>query len=112
MAENTVMDQRVAVVKQRLRQDLVDELGHPVKPDDVSTVVDAKAEEFADAPVQEFVPLLIEHRARDELRQKGLHRDLGDDSSHGHNEPVDGQPDGRETEGPSADERSRMEPPE
>jgi hypothetical protein len=103
MAENTLMDQRVAVVKQRLRQDLVGELGHPVKPDDVSTVVDAKAEEFADAPVQEFVPLLIEHQARDELRQRGLHRDLGDDSSHGLEEPVDGQPAGQATEGPPTD---------
>jgi hypothetical protein len=57
----------------------VDAHGHTAEPDDVARVVDAKAESFADAPVQEFVPLLIEHEARDELRQHGLHRDLGDE---------------------------------
>ena len=50
-----------------------------------------KAESFADAPVQEFVPLLIEHQARDELRQHGLHLDLGD---------VESSPDDRADGGP------------
>jgi hypothetical protein len=78
MAENNRYDLRVNHVKQRLHDELVDEQGRAADPDDVSRVVDAKAESFADAPVQEFVPLLIEHQARDELRQHGLHLDLGD----------------------------------
>jgi hypothetical protein len=39
-------------------------------------VVRAKAESLADAPLQEFLALLIEHQARDELRERGLHRNL------------------------------------
>ena len=79
MANSTSSDQRVEAVKQRLRADLVDERGQPAEPDDVARVVDAKADSLADAPVQEFVPLLIEHQARDELRHQGLHRDVGDE---------------------------------
>jgi hypothetical protein len=79
MADGTHDDQRVEAVKQRLREDLVDEQGQPAEPDEVARVVDAKADSFADAPVQEFVPLLIEHQARDELRGHGLHRELTDE---------------------------------
>jgi hypothetical protein len=78
MTENNPYDQRVYSVKQRLHDELVDANGHPADPNDVDRVVDAKAESLADAPVQEFVPLLIERQARDELRAHGLHRDLGD----------------------------------
>ena len=78
MADNNPYDSRVNHVKQRLLDELVDDTGHPADPDDVDRVVDAKAESLADAPVQEFVPLLIEHQARDELRQHGLHREVGD----------------------------------
>jgi hypothetical protein len=107
MAENTSSDRRVQTVKQRLEEDLVDQQGHPVKPDDVSTLVDAKAETFADAPVQEFVPLLIEHEARDELRQKGLHRDLGDDTRTT-SEPVGSQP--MDEAPPAGDRRAERDP--
>jgi hypothetical protein len=78
MTEHNPYDQRVHSVKQRLHDELVDANGHPADPNDVDRVVDAKAESLADAPVQEFVPLLIEHQARDELRAHGLHRELGD----------------------------------
>jgi hypothetical protein len=91
MADRTSSDQRVESVKQRLREDLVDEQGQPAEPHEVARVVDAKADSFADAPVQEFVPLLIEHQARDE-RHQGLHRDLGDedhDTSRTDGEAVD-----------------------
>ena len=84
MAEKTVHDKRVEVMKQRLQEELVDEQGHPAEPDDVASVVEAKAESLSEAPLQEFVPLLIEHQARDELRQHGLHRNLAaDDTSEG-----------------------------
>ena len=79
MVENTSDDMRVETVKQRLQEDLVDEQGRPAAPADIERVVTAKAESLSDAPVQEFVPLLIEHQARDELRQRGLRRDLGDE---------------------------------
>jgi hypothetical protein len=79
MNEESPYDRRVETVKARLQDELVDEHGHPAEPGDVEEVVDAKAQALADAPVQEFVPLLIEHQARDELRQRGLHRDVDDD---------------------------------
>ena len=80
MADKNLSDKRVEIVKQRLHEDLLDEDGRPAAPGDIDRVVDAKAERLAEAPVQEFVPLLIEHQARDELRQHGLHRDLDDDA--------------------------------
>jgi hypothetical protein len=80
MSEHTANDKRVEVVKERLQGDLVDGDGRPPEPDEVERVVDEKADSFAEAPVQEFVPLLIEHQARDELRALGLRRDLADDA--------------------------------
>ena len=38
----------------------------------VEEVVAEKAAELDDAPLQEFVPLLVENKARDELRHRGL----------------------------------------
>ena len=93
MADNTSQDKRLEHVKQRLHDELVDETGRPAEPDEVDSVVDAKAESLAEAPVQEFIPLLIEHAARDELRQHGLHRDFGNEASEvSDNDSVDGQP--------------------
>jgi hypothetical protein len=94
MADKTVHDKRLDMVKQRLQEELVDDEGRPPEPADVASVVDAKAEPLSEAPVQEFVPLLIEHQARDELRQKGLHRNL----------PAEETPKGR-------DEQTVEEPP-
>ena len=79
MNKGSPYDRRVETVKARLQDELVDEGGRPAEPGDVEEVVDAKAQALADAPVQEFVPLLIEHQARDELRRRGLHRDVVDD---------------------------------
>jgi hypothetical protein len=81
MSEQNSYDKRVEIVKQRLQNELVDDKGRPVEPGEVDSVVDATAESLASAPVQEFVPLLIEHQATDELRQRGLHRDLGNDAN-------------------------------
>ena len=65
------------MVMQRLEGDLVDADGRPAEPDEVERVVREKAESLGDAPLQEFLTLLIEHEARDELRTRGLHRNLG-----------------------------------
>lgn len=97
MAENTSQDKRLEHVKQRLHDEMVDEKGRPAEPDEVDSIVDAKAESLSDAPVQEFTPLLIEHAARDELRQQGLHRDLGDETADvSGNDGVEDQPAGRD----------------
>lgn len=77
MADSTYNDKRVDALTKRLQEELVDEEGHPAEPDNVRSVVEAKAATLAEAPVQEFTPLLIEHQAKDELRQHGLRRDLG-----------------------------------
>src|SRR5262245_34112885 len=76
MSEQTVKDKRLESLRRRLQDELVDEEGRPAEPNDVESVVAAKAAGLAEAPVQEFVPLLVEHQARDELRQHGLHREL------------------------------------
>jgi hypothetical protein len=77
MAEQTADDIRVDTVMQRLEGDLVDADGRPAEPEEVERVVREKAKSLADAPLQEFLTLLIEHQARDELRERGLHRNLG-----------------------------------
>lgn len=94
MTDYSAIDERVEAVTHRLKGDLVDEGGRPAEPGEVERVGNETAKAFADAPVQEFVPLLIEHQARDELRGHGLRRDsVGD-------EPPDETADGAvETEG-------------
>lgn len=78
MVERKPYDERLRSLKRRLRDELVDDNGRPADPNHVDRVVEAKAQSLADAPVQEFLPLLIEHQARDELREHGLHRTLGE----------------------------------
>lgn len=82
MDDEIPADKRVARVKERLQDELVDEQGNPADQDDVARAVAAAAQPLADAPVQEFTPLLIEHQVRDALREQGFHRDLGDDETH------------------------------
>jgi hypothetical protein len=69
-----VNDKRLDTLKHQLHDELVDEEGNPADAQDVDDVVTATREHLADAPVQDYVPLLIEHEARDELRRRGLHR--------------------------------------
>jgi hypothetical protein len=78
MNEQMPQDQRVEHVKDRLQEDLVDEQGRPASAEDVARAVAAAAEPLVDARVQEFTPLLIEHQARELLREQGFHRDLPD----------------------------------
>ena len=77
--DNPRMDERVELVRHRLSEDLVDEHGDAAPADVVADVVAEKAARLRDAPVQEFVPLLVEHQARDELRKRGLRRELPDE---------------------------------
>ena len=76
---DTQTNRRVAQLIERLHDELVDDEGNPAETAAIDAVVTAKAAELSDAPVQEFVPLLVEHQARDELRHQGLHRELGDE---------------------------------
>ena len=69
-------DKRLETVKHHLHDELVDDEGNSPDPEDVDAVVAETAEHLAAAPIQEFVPLLVEHQARDELRRRGLHREL------------------------------------
>ena len=64
-----------------VQDDLVDEEGRTADPDEIERVVAVTAASLAEAPVQEFVPLLVEHQVRDELRQRGLRRELGEETS-------------------------------
>ena len=52
--------------------DLTDSNGNKPDPELIEQAVDDAAGGFADAPVQDFVPLLVEHDARDELREEGM----------------------------------------
>jgi hypothetical protein len=78
MTHEPTRDRRVELIKERLDEDLVDDHGDAVDPHVVAEAVDAAAAALADAPIQEFTPLLVEHDARDALREKGYRRDLGD----------------------------------
>jgi hypothetical protein len=84
-------DARIEHLKGRLQEDLVDDDGNAADSAEVDRVVEAAAEGLADAPIQEFTPLLIEHQARDELREQGLHRDLTDETDEGAVTTTDGE---------------------
>ena len=90
--ENTSQDKRVENVTAQLENDLVDGDGRPADHEQVAAAVEAAAERLADAPVQDFVPLLVEHDARDQLRDEGLQRDLDDDTAAAHTGGDGGEP--------------------
>jgi hypothetical protein len=69
MAEN----ERMKAIADRLAEDYTTESGQPAQRDHVADVVDAAAEPLGDAPIQDFVPLLVENAARDRLHAEGLH---------------------------------------
>jgi len=75
----TTPDARLEALTHRLQEELVDDHGRAAPPDDVETVVVAEAEALSDAPIQDFVPLLVENKALDYLRGRGLHRALPTD---------------------------------
>ena len=59
-------------MSERIEENLVDADGNAASSDVVAAVVEDKAARLEDAPVQEFVPLLVENQARHELHQRGL----------------------------------------
>ena len=71
-----IPESRLDAIAEDLSSRLVDDQGKPPSPDEVKQAVEDKARELADAPVQDFVPLLAEHAARDELLQHGVHPNL------------------------------------
>jgi hypothetical protein len=65
-------ERRYRGMTERIGEHLVDGDGNPPESALVDEVVDDTASRFEDAPVQEFVPLLVENEVRDELHQRGL----------------------------------------
>jgi hypothetical protein len=61
-------------IADRLAHELVTTAGEPVSHDHVVDVVEAAAKPFADAPLQQFVPLLVENAARSQFRREGIRR--------------------------------------
>jgi hypothetical protein len=71
--DNPIPKERFDATVDRLEATLADEEGHPVPHEEVVAALDTGARHLSDAPVQDFVPLLAEHRARDLLREQGFH---------------------------------------
>lgn len=73
------IDRRIDAIVERLSEELVHEDGTPADPGHVSDVVHAAAADLAGAPIQDFVPLLVENEVRDVFHDEGLHRALPED---------------------------------
>jgi hypothetical protein len=65
--------QRIDSIADRLADEYVTDAGETVERDHVAEVVAAAAETLDGAPVQDFVPLLVENAVRDRLHENGLH---------------------------------------
>jgi hypothetical protein len=61
-------------IANRLADGLVTTSGEPASQRHVEEIVEATAKSFAGARLQQFVPLLVEHQARDTLRREGMRR--------------------------------------
>jgi hypothetical protein len=77
MAENA----RINSIADRLAEEYVTKSGDNPPRDHVGEVVDAMAEPLADAPVQDYVPLLVENAARDHLHSEGLHMEPAEEDT-------------------------------
>ena len=71
-------DKRIEVLASRLSREFKGPDGSAVDEQHIVEVVQSKARELDDAPIQDFVPLLTEHKAVEDLRAAGLHRELPD----------------------------------
>lgn len=69
MAEN----RRIDSIAERLADEYVTAAGEAPEREHVADVVAQAAEPLADAPVQDFVPLLVENAARDRMHEEGHH---------------------------------------
>jgi hypothetical protein len=56
-----------------LTEQLVTSNGTHASHAHVAAIVDAKATSLADAPIQHYVGVLVEHEARDQLWAEGFH---------------------------------------
>ena len=61
-------------ITDRLAGQLITPAGQPASHDHVADVVEAAARSLASARVQQFVPILVENLARNELRGQGMRR--------------------------------------
>jgi hypothetical protein len=69
---NPIEVRRFEDMVNRLEEDLINDSGEHVSRQHVETILTRRAHDLADAPVQDFVPLLAEHGVRDELRNEGF----------------------------------------
>lgn len=65
-------NRRMDDIADRLQARFADADGRHAEDDEIGELVHLKAEGFADARLQEFVPLLVEHQAADALRDRGM----------------------------------------
>jgi hypothetical protein len=77
MAEN----RRIEQIADRLADEYVSEEGESAQHEHVADVVAEAAAPLEDAPVQDFVPLLVENAARDRMHQEGMHIEPADDDT-------------------------------
>jgi hypothetical protein len=70
MADAAIIDS----ITDRLTAQLVTSAGQHASHDHVADIVGAAAASLADAPVQMYVEVLVEHAALATLRDEGLHR--------------------------------------
>jgi hypothetical protein len=75
MPEQHPVDRRLESPAQRLQETLVDPDGRPAPADLVHAAIAENAEPIKDAPVQEFMPLLVENKTRARLREQGFQPD-------------------------------------
>jgi len=68
-------EKRLQRLADRLEETLTDDEGRPAERDVVEQVVAEQAAPLEDAPIQEFVPLIVENKSRDELRHRGMTTD-------------------------------------
>ena len=74
MADNPL----VAGVKDKLTQRYASEDG-PLSQEEVSEAVERASDELRDAPVQTFVPLITENKARNELQDRAHDQESGEE---------------------------------
>ena len=111
MADNTEEEQgpedkRIAALGQHLADAMMGADGNDADPQHIEEVVRAHAAQFRDAPIKDFVPLLVENRARDELHREGLRTRIPDEPEG----PVVEHPDSGD-EGDEGPPRAHLAPP-
>jgi hypothetical protein len=78
MSAHESSNPRTHALAERLDDRLVDETGAPVPVEVVEQVVARHLQDFEQARLQEFVGLLAEKQAREELRDRGMRHDWSD----------------------------------